>query len=670
MLFSYNFLQSFFEEKLPAPEKLGDLLLMHFFEVEGVEKVDGDYALDIDILSSRAGDCLSHIGIAREISVITGMSYKIPERKIKESKESLDDRVIVKVKDACNRYSLRGVEKVKVGPSPSNIQKILKTCGINPINNVVDITNYVMLETGQPLHAFDADKLQGDIIFVRKAKKREKIVTLDEKRYDLMDNILLIADEQYPIGIAGIKGGAVPEVDEDTNTIYIEAANFDPVTIRRGSRNIKLRTDASLRFEHGLPLELTMLALDRAVSMMAEIAGGSVMKDAVDWQKEERVMREIELDAEKLRKILGKDIPLKEIERILRGLEFDFKRSNSVFYVHPPYFREDVTIVEDVYEEIGRIYGYDQIEPVFPEQRMNPETKKDFLEEEMIIKREWKEMLFTEIYTHSFINEEEADYFSKRNLIEVEKPVSLEFKYLRPTLFCGLLRSVQENQKNFDEVRLFEMGKVFVKEEEEKDEQTVERKVLAVASSADDFYSLKGKIDSFLQNHLGEGVEYHEGEGGFPFEKGLSAQIYCGKQRLGSLGVVEKKVVKKMKLEGTVVVAEIEVDELQQQEFSGRKYNRIYKVPPFIRDISVLVPKRILYREVMQVVEKAGGKTLREIELFDYYEGERIPQDKKSFALRLYFQLEDKTLAAEQVNKLQDKIIKSLDDKKDWKVRK
>ncbi len=665
MIFSYNFLQSFFKEKLPAPEKIGELLMMHFFEVEEVVKKEDDYAIDIDVLASRASDCFSHIGIAREISAITGLEYKIEEVKIKESKEELADRVSIFVRDACNRYTLRGVENVKVGPSPKYIQKILKTCNINPINNVVDITNYVMLETGQPLHAFDAEKLEGEKIIVRYAKKREKIVTLDEKRYDLKDNILVIADELSPVGIAGIKGGVVPGVDENTKTIYIEAGNFDALTIRRGSRDLKLRTDASLRFEHSISLEFTEIAVNRAASMIAEVAKGQVLKGIIDYMVKEYTEREIEFSIEDLRRVLGVEVSLKDTERILRALEFGVKRDGSRFYVIPPHFREDVTIKEDLYEEVGRIYGYSEIEPIFPKEKIKMYSEDDFFRREMKIRRFFKEIGFSESYNYSFINEDAVIFFDKKNLVEVEKPVSLEFKYLRPSLFVGLLRNLGENEKNIEKVDIFELGSVFYQNDEYKEEKRI-----GVVSNSSDFYDMKGKIDSFLKDYLLDTVGYQENSDNIFFNEGRSAKIIYKGLEVGVFGEVSERAKKEFKIKKDAAFAELYLNVFSQFENRIKIYDPIPKVPSLVRDIAVLVPDSTPYTDVLEKITKTGGKIIKKVQLFDYYKGKELEKQKKSFAFRLYFQLQNKTLSAEEVNKQQQKIIEAIDAVSEWKVRK
>jgi phenylalanyl-tRNA synthetase beta chain len=665
MKFSYNLLQSFFEKKLPPAEELAEILMMHFFEVEEVEKIENDFMLDIDVLSNRAGDCFSHIGIAREIAAVTKMNFEIPKIKMREKGENIEDLVRVEVKGGCSRYMLKGVSDVKIEESPQHIQKVLKVCGINPINNVVDIVNYVMIETGQPLHAFDAEKLEGEKIFVRYAKKREKIVTLDEKRQELQESILVISDEVSSVGVAGIKGGIVAEVDKKTKKIYIEAANFDPVTIRRGSHNLKIRTDASLRFEHGMSPETAEFAINRAATMISQIAKGVVMRGVIDYYPEKQKAKNINFEIENVRKVLGENISLKETERILKALEFKVRRNKNSFFVTVPFFRIDVSIKEDIVEEIGRIYGYDKIEAQDPIENIIPaERDKRFLLTENI-KNIWQGFGFYETYNYSFINGEVSKRFEKKKLIEVEKPVSLEFKYLRPSLIPGMLRNLVENEKNYEKIRLFEIGSVFYKEEETK-----EKKSLSLVSSGDDFYQMKGKITSFLSKVSTSRISYEKGEKKEFFDDRKTAKIFLEKEEVGFLGEISKDIKKEMKIKGDVFIAEFDLEKVIEKYTEVKKYEPICKFPPLVRDLSVLVPKDVIYKKVLEEIKKEGGAMLKEITLFDLYKGKGVPAEMKSFAFRLSFQSKNKTLSSGEVNVVFEKIINALEKNPEYKVRK
>ncbi len=645
---------------------------MHSFEVEEVSKIGKDMALDIDILPNRAGDCFSHLGVAREIAALTGLECKKPEIKIREGKKELVDLVSVEVKAGCSRYALRAVENVKISPSPRYIQERLKTCGIKPINNVVDVLNYVMLETGQPLHVFDGKKIEDSKIIVRSAKKREKIVTLDEKRYELDSDILVIADLFSPIAIAGIKGGILPEVDKNTRLVYLEAAHFDAQIIRRGSQKLGLRTDASFRFEHGLPLELSVSALDRAVSLIVETAGGIPLKGRIDhFQKEREEEKIIRLEAEEVRDILGIQISLEKIEKTLRALGFQVKKNKTTFQIKVPYFRMDIDIKEDIIEEIGRVYGYEKIEVVEPQGKIAPILENKIRELNAKAKDFWKILGFSEAYNYSFLDNEKGRFFIKEKIWEIEKPVSLEYKYLRPSLLPGLLKNTRLNEKNFEAFKLFELGKVFFKE----NKILRERNHLAAVSLPYDFYKMKGELNIFLEKITQKAPNYSylekdESEmNSIFFDLAESAKIIIGNSEIGFLGKISPDIKRKMEIMQDIVLLELNLEKLYNIE-GEISHRPISKFPIVMRDLSILVPEKTPYGHVAEVIKKSSGENLREILLFDVYTGSSLPKEKKNFSFRLTFQSHKKTLSSQETNKLQERIIRALNKISDWKVRK
>jgi phenylalanyl-tRNA synthetase beta chain len=669
MKFSYDFLQSFFEKKLPPTEELADLLMMHFFEVESVEKNGDDFVIDIDILPSRTADCFSHIGIVREISAITGMKYKEPTVKIKQGKEDISEKIRADVKGACNRYMLRAVKGVKIKKSPEYIKKRLISCGLKPINNIVDITNYVMLETGQPLHAFDVNKIQGEKIIVRYARKRERIVTLDEKKVDLEEDVLVIADESSPLGVAGIKGGVVPEIDKNTTEIYIESANFDSKTIRKGSQKIGIRTDASVRFEHGVPCELAEIAMNRVLSLVLENAGGEVMKGVVDYypEKSKTEEKQVKVSIDKINSVLGVEIPLKRVEEVLRSLGFKIKREGKIFTATVPYFRPDVSIPEDLIEEVGRIYGYENIEPVPPKEVVIPQKESRTLKVKKITRNILSGLGFFETYNYSFINQKKADFFNYENLTEMEKPVSLEFKYLRPSLVPNLLSNLVENEKNMPDVKMFEVGKIFTNIKKKRGEKNS----LGLVCSDGDFYKTKGEVDVLFKKISGKNVFYEkkEDESGF-FKKGQLAKVLIEKEEVGFLGVTSEKVKKEWKIKSNAVFGEFDFQKIINFYQEDKKYEQISKFPCSLFDVAVFVQEKTPYDDVLNKVKKTGGRYIKEVELFDVYQGEGVPENMKSFALRIHFQDKNKTLSSSKVNELQEKVMDALDSVSGWKVRK
>ena len=366
---------------MPGPEDLAQVLMFHSFEIEGLEKRGQDFLIDIDVLPNRAHDCLSHIGIARDIAAVAGLELKLPEINLKANKaKNSSNFVAVDVKNSndCPRYTAKVVTGVKVGQSPKWMQQRLEACGLQTINSIVDITNYVMLETGQPLHAFDADKL-GKKIIIRRAKAGEKLAALDDKTYKLDKDILVIATAKKPIAIAGIKGGDDTGIDKKTNNIVIEAANFDPVVTRLASRSLKLRTDASWRFEQGIDPNLIDFAQKRVCKLIQEIAGGEPAKGMVDFYPKKLRPKKIKLDLDYANKLLGINISKEKVKQILKSLGFMFQVSGFTFYVSVPTRRLDVSIQEDLVEEIGRVYGYENIASVFPESMLIPPKRNDNL---------------------------------------------------------------------------------------------------------------------------------------------------------------------------------------------------------------------------------------------------------------------------------------------------
>jgi len=420
MLFSYNWLQSFFQDKLPAPKKLAEILTLHSFEVEEIKKNKNDSVFDLDITANRAADCFSHLGIARECSTFLNLKLQMPNLKITENKDKIDDfiKVSIKNKNDCLRYTGRVIRGIKVKESPKYIQNRLISCGLEPINNIVDAANYVMLELGQPLHAFDLDKINGSRIIVRKAKNNEKIEALDGKTYKLDENVLVIADSKKSLAIAGIKGGKSSAIDNQTKNIFIESANFNRLSIRKTSRKLRIKTDASFRFEHGMDSNMTEMAVDRLAKLITEIAGGKIAKNRVDVFSKKVISRKIKLDLTQVEKLLGIKISKKDIFKILKslGLEID-----NNLKVKIPSIRPDIIESNDLIEEIGRIYGYEKIVPVFPKLALMPAQRNQKIVWQERVKNILKASGFFETYNYSFISKKIGDYLGN-NLAELENP--------------------------------------------------------------------------------------------------------------------------------------------------------------------------------------------------------------------------------------------------------
>ena len=708
MNFSYNWLQSFFKRKLPTPEKLADLLSKHFAEVEEIRKENKDFVLDIDVRPNRAGDCFSHLGIAREISAILNCqlhiaNYQLVEDKNLKSKDFVN--VEVRPLQACPRYTARVITDVKVGPSPKWIQERLKVCGLRPINNIVDIANYVMLETGQPLHAFDLDKIEADKctlsrkIIVRRGKWGEEVLTLDDEKYDLDKDILVIADAKQPLAIAGIKGGKKAEIVKNTKIVVLESANFNQRVIRRGSKKIDLKTDASWRFEHGIDPNLTEIAINQAAILIQKIAGGRICQGLVDFYHKKVLPKKIKLDLNYVEGLLGTKISERKIKNILKRL--DFKVSYDGFrslIVGVPTRRLDINIPEDLIEEIGRIYGYEKIPSVFPTAALiPPERNLDIFWEDMA-KNILKEAGFSEVYNYAFIGEKEEDIFNFKNSIKVENPTSADYQYLRPSLIPNLLKNVATNQNFFREIRIFELGKIF------QNKKFGEKRMLTGALLGEKFFEAKGVIDLLL-NKLGISniwfVEYKP----TPEQSKLSiwntkkcAEIKVDNEEIGFLGEISPKILETLKINPVrsfqktesnlyslerkrkydtsngvndkVTVFDIDFEKLAKLSSEETIYRPISRYPAAIRDIAILVPSDVLVEEVLNKIEIAGGPLIRDTDLFDIYEGEELPGGKKNLAFHLIYQAEDRTLSSKEIDEIQEKIIKILEEEPGWQVRK
>lgn len=620
MIFSYNWLQSYFREKLPTPEKLAEILTMHSFENEYIEKKGNDYILSIDVLPDRAGDCFSHNGIAREISVL--LNKKITYPKIK-TKEILKDSILIDIEnsDDCLRYTALIIKNVKIEESPKWLKERLEVCGINSINNIVDITNYVMLETGQPMHVFDYDKISGGII-TRKAKKGEKISLLGGKECILDENVLIIADEEVPLAIAGIKGGKKAEITNETKNIVLESANFNHKLISTTARRLNIRTDASLRFEQNIDPNLTSYAIDRAASLI-----GLPSSSKIDVYKKKLKPWNIKINIDEINKTLGIDIPKKEVEKILKNLGFIVKE-NMVIEV--PTYRQDVTIPENITEEVGRIYGYDKIPLTLPYFSEPAKINYDIFWQDKA-KDIMKELGYSEVFGYSFIGDQEKNDFNL-TVREIINPVSSYYKYLRPTIIPQLINFTKENLKYFDNVKIFELGKVFDKRE---------RMVLSGAISSNDYLLIKSDILA-LFDKLGINK--------FSFGKD---EIKIGKDVIGKVGI-----------KSGITFFEIDFEKIQKNAIDNKEYKHVSYHPIASRDISGLIDENT---EIEEIVSKIKNIDLvKSVEVFDVFKGKNVPPGKKSISLTINLQSEEKTLDGEIIDEIITKIKKTIN----WEERK
>lgn len=688
MLFSYNWLQSYFKKPLPAPEKLADILTLHLAEVEGIGNPpaggEKDFILDIDIRPNRAGDCLSHSGVAREISAIANYKLlpansKLLEDKTLKSKDFI--AVEVKNKNACSRYTARVITNVKVFPSPKWIQEKLKACGLRPINNIVDATNYVMLETGQPLHAFDFEKIEGSnpkSIIVRFGKKGEKITTLDQETYDLDENILTIADSKDPLAIAGIKGGKKAEIGLKTKTIILESANFDSRVVRLGSKEIDLKTDASLRFEHGLDPNLTEIAINKAANLIKQVSGGKIAQGIVDYYPQKVLPKTIKLDLNYVKSLLGLEIPEKKIRKILERLGFKVANLKNILNVLVPTSRIDISLPEDLVEEVGRVYGYEKIPAALPRVSLTVPEKNTNELWENISKDVLRGAGFAEVWNYSFVSDKDLEIFKfyGKDIVQVSNSLSFDYQYLRPSLIPNLLKNIEKNQKNFEEIKIFELGKIFSRDSL----NIIENRMITGAMTGNKFYEAKGVVDVLLDKLGIKNISYEENI----LEEAEEARISIWypqrsakimtetdgkKSLLGVLGEIAPRVSGNLKIEKKVMVFDIDFEGISALALQEKEYVAILKYPSALRDVAVLVPVSVKAKEVLGKIHLAAGDLIYNIDLFDIYEGNNLPEGKKNLAFHIAFQAQDRTLAPTEIDDLQNKIIKALEENKDWEVR-
>jgi len=681
MKISYNWLQDYIQE-LPNPNDLAELLSAHFAEVEKIEKVGADFYLDIDVKPNRASDAFSHIGIARECAAILERELKLPQSELgeKEAGESKGPISIeVQDKNACLRYSAQAMKGVKVGPSPDWLKQRLQTCGLKSINNIVDIANYVMLETGQPLHIFDADKLEGKKLIVRFAKEGESLKTLDNEKFELNPDVLVIADEKEPVAIAGIKGGSKPGVKEATTAIILESANFEPITIRKASQFLRLRTDASWRFEHGLDPNMTEPAINRALFLIRKIAGGEKEGSLIDICSLKTKPGLVILELDKIKRVLGIKIRKEKVVSILERLGFKIiKDEENKIHVRVPTFRTDVSLPEDLIEEIGRIYGYEKIPAVMPKTVLAlPQTNLNIFWEETA-KDAFKESGFTEVFNYSFISQKQAEFFgfSLDSLIELENPLSQNYQFLSPSLICNLIENTKLNLKKFSKFKIFEIGKTFSNKKGIEEKRRLTGLIVDKNGGETMFFEAKGALDNFF-SEIGITDQWYDNFEPTPektaekiWQKQGSAEVKIRDKEIGFIGFVNKDLLKREKVDAMIVAFDIDFEKVQQFASAENEYELISPYPEATRDLALLVPVGTKVIEVLNVINRAGGELVRDVDLFDiYYPAEQESENQKSFAFHIIYQAKDRTLSNEEINNLQKRITEALEEK-GWEVRK
>lgn len=672
-----------------TPEQKEGILVLDDSATLGTNIIDylelDDCVLEFDLTPNRS-DCLSVINIAREVAAILGKEVKLPDVRFKEIDKTTEKVAQVEIKDPdlCHRYVAKVVEGVEIKPSPQWLQHKLRCAGMRPINNVVDITNYVLMEMGQPLHAFDYDFLREGKIIVRKAHKNEKIITLDGNERNLTDEMLLITDPEKAVAIAGVMGGLNSEVTEKTTTVLIESAYFNPVNVRRTSTALGLRSEASIRFEKGINIETVVDAVNRAAQLLQDLAGGRVLKGVVDNYPNPIKRTIVELELNKVNDILGTNIKHDRIKEILKSLNFIVReeKENAITVEVPPY-RTDVSIPEDLIEEVARIEGYNNIPTTLPfsatskGQKTLEQKLRDKIMDIMTARG------LSEVINFSFINKTNFDklLFSeedeRRNAISVLNPLSEEQGYMRTTLLPGLLDTLRRNiYRRNENLGIFELGKVYLpKGFPEKSTLPEEKWTLGIAvrgtlvshwqnkGTVVDFYYLKGIIEDLLIQLKLNSIEFKPCKDNPSYHPGRTAYIYVEDELLGILGELHPQVADNYGLPQRNYVAELDVEVLLKLGHGPFMLKQLPKYPAVNRDLAIVVKDEIPASDLLKVISEVGGKLLVDIEVFDLYKGNQIPQGYKSIAFSLIYQAEDRTLTDKEINDIHEKIHKALADK-------
>ncbi len=631
----------------------------------------GDDIVDFEILANRP-DCLSVWGLARESSAVLEEHFVMPEIAVEETGSgTFDDYAKVEVRDEelCPRYCARIITDVKIGPSPMWMREYLYGAGIRPINNIVDITNFVMLETGHPMHAFDLSKVKDQTIVVRRANPGETLTTLDGKTHQLDETMLVIADKQNATGLAGIMGGEESEIVDDTASVLFECAAFERANNRVTARKLGIRTESSGRFEKGVCPATAMEALERACMLVNMLECGKVVPGCYDNYPNPKEPVEIEASVSRICRRIGVDVPGEVMEDILNRLYIDTTVAGDTLHCEVPAFRQDMEGEADVSEEVLRMYGYDHI----PSTLMNATTMAGRQDEKTVFNNRVKDALvgmgLYEILNYSFISPRWLDHLGldendpRRNVVKLRNPLGEDTSVMRTTLVPSMLNTVAANlNRNIPGGMLFELSKVFVPAEK-AGELPAEKTALCIAAYGEgvDFYTVKNIVTWLLAKF---GVQASIAAGGDSYyHPGRKAIMAVGSTRLASLGEIHPDVAEAFDIKGRVVVAEVDLDALRplEKDFYGIK--PLPKFPAVSRDIAVVVDEAVGAGTMMDAIRAAAGKLLEDAKLFDIYRGEKLGAQRKSVAFAITLRAPDRTLTDEEINAAMEKVLKALSEK-------
>jgi len=664
MKINYRWLKEYIDIKKPMDETV-KLLTMSGSEVKAIDKIGSDTIFDIEITPNRS-DCLSYMGIARELSALSGKKIKMPPLKVKKQKSGKAPFTVeIKDKDLCPRYTARLIRGAKVGESPPWLREKIVSMGLRPVNNVVDITNYVLFELGQPMHAFDFDKIKGKAVIIRRARPDEKMTAIDQIERPLGKDMLTIADKERPIAIGGVMGGQDTEVYEETKNILLESAYFNPISVRRTSYKLALASESSYRFERGVDPGMVLPASDRAALLIAEICGGEI-GELVDKGARPLKQRTIPLKIKRLNGILNLDLKESDVKDILSGLSLkSTSAKKGVIKVSIPSFREDLRHEIDLVEEAARIYGYENIGLTIPRIVSNPERRSLSWKARDRARNVLASLGLNEVITYSLVGRSVLRKGSadSSEVIAIKNPMSAEQELMRPALIPNILGVLSYNiNRGIKDLKIFEIGAVYYKGPEERyREKTVLAIGLTGLSSSDwqrqkndvTFFDLKGMIDALLSD-LGLDIE--------ALEFSLPDILYNGKA-IGSVPVLDPATRDAFDLKQDILLAVIEFDTILPYINLEKSFSEIPKIPSIKRDISLVAGGDGTFNKITAIIREEAAGLIEKIELFDQYTGKQIPRGHHGLSIRIEYRGKEKTLTAEDVDRAHSAIRKSLAEK-------
>jgi len=641
-----------------------------------------DDIIEFEITSNRP-DCFSVEGLGREVAVSLNKQFKNPHDKldklnIKNVDNINDLKVNILDPDLCYRYIARVAKNVKIGPSPEWMVKRLEASGVRSINNIVDITNYVMLELGQPMHAFDINSIEEKCINVRRANNDEKIITLDEIERCLDENMLVIADGKKPVAIAGVMGGLNSEIEDNTDTVVLESAVFHGGNVRKTAKKIGLRTEASGRYEKGLSSENALRAVNRAAQLIEELGVGDVIEEMIDVYPTKQKEVQIEFDADKINNLLGTKISEKEMIDICNRLEIK-KEGNNVI---PPYFRPDLNILADIAEEVLRFHGYNTLESTLINAESTVGAKKKKQKTEDCIRNLLVDRGLSEIYTFGFICENDLDKVNlseenilRKEIVKIKNPLSEYYNIMRPTSIPSMMQSLSTNyNKKNSNVKLFDISRTYRNENGQIEEGKIPTEDLIITigmyGEEIDFYMLKGIVENIFEVSGVLRYELENEKENTLYHPGRTAKMRIGKDIIATLGEAHPIVLDNYGISQRVVMAEINLDKLSKYGRQDKKYKEVAKYPAMQRDIAITVNEDIEVGEIEKIITKISKKALEQMKLFDIYRSEKLGQDKKSVAYALTFRANDRTMTDEEINKIMENIVFELEKNLGAELRK